>query len=171
MTNGWFSKRRRTNLLKRRRILPAAGYPVARQNNATLLSAGSSRNLKTQPGTQTRSTSWYQTQHTNDVAPTNLNAVVLALNATTLNHLLITTLLIDQQELKRDLPADFTQTTAFQESRAKTRFDWFFHRPVASFPNQLTRHPAEHADPLGSLGLNGAGDDPAEFKPTGGEDI
>ncbi|KZV50118.1 hypothetical protein F511_16511 [Dorcoceras hygrometricum] len=31
---------------------------------------------------------------------------------------------------------------AFQESRAETRFDWFCHRPVASSPNQLTRHPA-----------------------------
>ncbi|KZV45751.1 hypothetical protein F511_21217 [Dorcoceras hygrometricum] len=62
MTNGWFSKRRRTNLLKRRRIL--------------------------------------------------------------------------YQQL------DFTQTTAFQESRAKARFDWFCHRPVTNSPNQLTRHPA-----------------------------
>ncbi|KZV28385.1 hypothetical protein F511_28344 [Dorcoceras hygrometricum] len=26
----------------------------------------------------------------------------------------------------------------------------------------------EHAEPLGSLGLNGAGDDPAEYIPTGG---
>ncbi|KZV33244.1 hypothetical protein F511_42650 [Dorcoceras hygrometricum] len=38
-----------------------------------------------------KSTSWYQTQHRNDVAPTNLNAVVLILNAITLTHLLITT--------------------------------------------------------------------------------
>ncbi|KZV54200.1 hypothetical protein F511_13833 [Dorcoceras hygrometricum] len=30
----------------------------------------------------------------------------------------------------------------------------------------------EHAEPLGSLGLNGAGDDPAdEITPTGGEDV
>ncbi|KZV30652.1 hypothetical protein F511_11169 [Dorcoceras hygrometricum] len=30
----------------------------------------------------------------------------------------------------------------------------------------------EHAEPLGSLGLNGAGDDPAvEYIPTGGEDL
>ncbi|KZV20460.1 pentatricopeptide repeat-containing protein [Dorcoceras hygrometricum] len=34
------------------------------------------------------------------------------------------------------------QTTEFQESRAKTRFDWFCHRPTASSPHQLTRHPA-----------------------------
>ncbi|KZV28997.1 oxidoreductase [Dorcoceras hygrometricum] len=29
----------------------------------------------------------------------------------------------------------------------------------------------EHAEPLDSLGLNGADDDPTEFTPTGGEDI
>ncbi|KZV20436.1 Flowering time control protein FCA [Dorcoceras hygrometricum] len=29
----------------------------------------------------------------------------------------------------------------------------------------------EHADPLGSLDLNGAGDDPVDFVPTGGEDL
>ncbi|KZV18094.1 zinc finger family protein [Dorcoceras hygrometricum] len=30
----------------------------------------------------------------------------------------------------------------------------------------------EHAEPLGSLGLNGAGDDPVdEFIPTGGDDL
>ncbi|KZV51994.1 ATP-binding cassette transporter [Dorcoceras hygrometricum] len=90
-----------------------------------------SRSTSHPAGTQTRSTSWYQTQHPNDVASTNLNAVVLTLNATTLKHLLIT-----------QTQPDFTQTTAFQESRAKTRFDWFCHRPVASSPNQLTRHPA-----------------------------
>ncbi|KZV46108.1 hypothetical protein F511_30685 [Dorcoceras hygrometricum] len=32
--------------------------------------------------------------------------------------------------------------------------------------------PIEHAEPLGSLGLNGAGDDPTdEYIPTGGEDL
>ncbi|KZV53148.1 mediator of RNA polymerase II transcription subunit 23 [Dorcoceras hygrometricum] len=29
----------------------------------------------------------------------------------------------------------------------------------------------ENAEPLGSLGLNGAGDDPLDFIPTGGEDL
>ncbi|KZV53665.1 hypothetical protein F511_38165 [Dorcoceras hygrometricum] len=29
----------------------------------------------------------------------------------------------------------------------------------------------EHAGPLDSLGLNGAGDDPVDFMPTGGEDL
>ncbi|KZV21435.1 hypothetical protein F511_18672 [Dorcoceras hygrometricum] len=29
----------------------------------------------------------------------------------------------------------------------------------------------EHAEPLGSLGLNGAGDDHVDFMPTGGEDL
>ncbi|KZV29238.1 hypothetical protein F511_36991 [Dorcoceras hygrometricum] len=29
----------------------------------------------------------------------------------------------------------------------------------------------EHAEPLGSLGLNGAGDGPVDFIPTGGEDL
>ncbi|KZV53695.1 GDSL esterase/lipase [Dorcoceras hygrometricum] len=29
----------------------------------------------------------------------------------------------------------------------------------------------EHAEPLGSLGLNGAGDDPVDFVLTGGEDL
>ncbi|KZV37536.1 hypothetical protein F511_31975 [Dorcoceras hygrometricum] len=37
---------------------------------------------------------------------------------------------------------DFTRTTAFQESRAKTRFDWFCHQPAASSQHQLTRQPA-----------------------------
>ncbi|KZV33431.1 hypothetical protein F511_40035 [Dorcoceras hygrometricum] len=125
MTNDWFSKRCRTNLLKRRRILPAAGYPVARQNSATLLSAGSSRNLKTQ-----RCNKFERRLST--------NVIQSKVDPRKPLHLLI-----NQQELKRNLPADFTQTTAFQESRAKTRFDWFYHRPVASSPNQLTRHPAD----------------------------
>ncbi|KZV13957.1 melanoma-associated antigen 10-like [Dorcoceras hygrometricum] len=29
----------------------------------------------------------------------------------------------------------------------------------------------EHVEPLGSLGLNDAGDDPVDFMPTGGEDL
>ncbi|KZV46124.1 hypothetical protein F511_29644 [Dorcoceras hygrometricum] len=33
-------------------------------------------------------------------------------------------------------------TWAFQESRAKTLFDWFCHRPAASSQHQLTRQPA-----------------------------
>ncbi|KZV32505.1 hypothetical protein F511_03713 [Dorcoceras hygrometricum] len=78
-----------------------------------------------------KSTSWYQTQHRNDVAPTNLNIVVLILNANTLTHLLITT-----------RATRLHATTAFQEYRAKTRFDWFFHRPAASSQHQLTRQPA-----------------------------
>ncbi|KZV25543.1 hypothetical protein F511_18869 [Dorcoceras hygrometricum] len=45
----WFSKTASHQLTQTSsHTKPAAGYPVARQNNATLLTAGSSRNLKTQ---------------------------------------------------------------------------------------------------------------------------
>ncbi|KZV34641.1 hypothetical protein F511_14895 [Dorcoceras hygrometricum] len=130
-TNGWFSKWRRANLLKRRRIgyaiLTTSSWVTSRKNTTThntslcwyqsqatvvkiSRSWTSSRNKKTMTfplratGKLTRvdicfcwktsrythdSTSWYQTQHRNYVARNNLNVVVLALNANTLIHQLI----------------------------------------------------------------------------------
>ncbi|KZV55779.1 hypothetical protein F511_12262 [Dorcoceras hygrometricum] len=51
-----------------------------------------------------------------------------------------------------------------QQVVATAQHGWSVHlkRPVIP----------EHAEPLGSLGLNGAGDDPVdEYIPTGGEDL
>ncbi|KZV25582.1 hypothetical protein F511_22212 [Dorcoceras hygrometricum] len=111
-------------------------HPVASYSNHHQLQATVANNLS-QLDNQTltlsrKSTSWYQTQHRNEVVPTNLNVVVLILNANTLTHLLNTT-----------RATRLHATTAFQESRAKTRFDWFCHRPAASSQHQLTRQPAD----------------------------
>ncbi|KZV17700.1 hypothetical protein F511_31312 [Dorcoceras hygrometricum] len=112
MTNDWFSKRRRTNLLKIRRILnqQLGIQRKTKQRNASL-------SLLDPVATSKHSVA----TNSNDVAP----------------------LTSSSRKLSRIPAANFTQTTAFQESRAKTRFDWFCHRPVASSPNQLTRHPAD----------------------------
>ncbi|KZV46145.1 leucine-rich repeat extensin-like protein 2 [Dorcoceras hygrometricum] len=65
---------------------------------------------------------------------------------------------------------------------ALTTTNWFLqalsvipmdHGAIAGFLVKLVgaRRQQEHPEPLGSLVLNGAGDDPAEFTPTDGEDI
>ncbi|KZV23652.1 hypothetical protein F511_34888 [Dorcoceras hygrometricum] len=63
---------------------------------------------------------------------------------------------------------------------ALTMTDWFLQAlsviPRGSWGDVARRFTMvrwiENAEPLGSLGLNGAGDDPAdEYIPTGGEDL
>ncbi|KZV35284.1 hypothetical protein F511_21300 [Dorcoceras hygrometricum] len=76
-----------------------------------------------------------------------------------------------------DDPAVYVQTGVYDEGMRDTgpvELLFMYYKLNGSMclrHGEVASIEIEHAEPLGSLGLNGACDDPAVYVPTGGEDL